>query len=66
MRKTLTIAERYLRRIAHLTAKLGRTERELYAERSLRRAVERLKFSPVQDKADLKNYRRAKTIHDNL
>jgi hypothetical protein len=60
------ISNRYLARIARLTAKVGQLERELSAERSLRRAVEKLQFSQVQDKIHLANYKRAKTIHANL
>jgi hypothetical protein len=61
-----SISDRYLLRIARLTAKIGKLERELSAERSLRRAVEKLQFSPTQDKTHLANYKRAKTIHANL
>lgn len=60
------ISSRYIARIGKLQEKIGKLERELSAERSLRRAVEALSFSKAQDTQALANYKRAKTRHDNL
>ena len=62
----MTTSEKYRRRIAKLTARIARLETELQAERSLRRAIAALEFSPVQEPRKLKTLRRYTTIHQKI
>lgn len=66
MKPGQSIAAKYRRRLSRALTRCGELEKQLQAERSLRRALEAMDFHPTQDPMKLRTLRRMKTNHNRI